>query len=134
MARIASFELPPDSSDATAIPGNQALSSAEAERRAQEIFYPYHDRIHRELDDRALAGRAMALVALHSFTPALGGRARPWHVGVLYRRDARLAHLLLEWLRQEPGLVVGDNEPYAASEETDQRASVAAKNTITGWL
>jgi predicted N-formylglutamate amidohydrolase len=107
-------------SDGTVIPGNQDLSGAEAERRAREIFHPYHDRIRRELDDRVRAGRATALVALHSFTPALGdGRARSWHVGVLHLRDTRLAHALLRLLRAEPGLVVGDNEPYAASDATD---------------
>jgi predicted N-formylglutamate amidohydrolase len=104
-------------SDGTVIPGNQGLSSEEAERRAREIFHPYHDRIRSELDARA--GRNTVLVALHSFTPSLGSRARPWHVGVLYQRDARLARLLLELLRGEPDLVVGDNEPYAASDATD---------------
>jgi predicted N-formylglutamate amidohydrolase len=59
------------------------------------------------------------LVALHSFTSSLGGHPRPWQIGVLYHRDARLGHLLLELLRHEPGLVVGDNEPYAATDETD---------------
>jgi predicted N-formylglutamate amidohydrolase len=107
-------------SDGTVIPGNQALSVAEAERRAREIFHPYHDRIRQELDDRARAGRAAALVSLHSFTPALGdGLARIWQVGVLHLRDTRLAHALLELLRAEQGLVVGDNQPYAASDATD---------------
>jgi predicted N-formylglutamate amidohydrolase len=106
-------------SDDTPIPGNQGLSAAEVEKRARETFYPYHDRIRRELDERAKAGRTTVLVALHSFTSSLGGRPRRWHVGVLYHRDARLGHLLLELLRHEPGLVVGDNEPYAATDETD---------------
>ena len=38
---------------------------------------------------------------------------------MLYQRDARLAGILLDLLRGEPGLVVGDNEPYAASDATD---------------
>jgi predicted N-formylglutamate amidohydrolase len=104
-------------SDGTVIPGNQDLPRGEAERRAEQIFYPYHDRIAAELDARS--GRPTALISLHSFTPSLGGRARPWHAGVLHLRDARLAHLLLERLRLDPALVVGDNEPYAASDETD---------------
>ena len=40
-------------------------------------------------------------------------------MGVLHLRDTRLAHSLLELLRAEPGLVVGDNQPYAASDATD---------------
>jgi predicted N-formylglutamate amidohydrolase len=105
--------------DGTTIPGNQHLSSAEVERRTREIFHPYHDRIRQELDDRARTGRATVLLALHSFTPSLAGRSRPWHVGVLYQRDAELSHVLLDLLRDEPALVVGDNEPYAADDESD---------------
>jgi predicted N-formylglutamate amidohydrolase len=56
---------------------------------------------------------------LHSFTPNFAGFARPWHAGILYHRDTRLAHALLAALRAEPGLVVGDNEPYAVSDATD---------------
>jgi predicted N-formylglutamate amidohydrolase len=105
--------------DGTTIPGNQDLSSLEVARRTREIFAPYHDRIRHEIDDRLRAGRATVLVSLHSFTPTLGGRSRPWHVGVLYQRHVELSHLLLALLRDQPDLVVGDNEPYAASDETD---------------
>ena len=59
------------------------------------------------------------LVSLHSFTPVYAGVARPWHIGTLYQRDTRLPPLLLKLLRAEPDLVVGDNEPYAVSDETD---------------
>jgi predicted N-formylglutamate amidohydrolase len=104
-------------SDGTVIPGNQDLPAGEAERRAREIFHPYHDRIAGELDARS--GRPTALISLHSFTPSLGGLARPWHAGVLHLRDARLARLLLDGLRLEAGLVIGENQPYAASEDTD---------------
>jgi predicted N-formylglutamate amidohydrolase len=47
------------------------------------------------------------------------GVARPWHVGVLYNRDARFAHLLMALLKREEGLVVGDNEPYSVSDTSD---------------
>jgi predicted N-formylglutamate amidohydrolase len=56
---------------------------------------------------------------LHSFTPVYAGIARPWHIGSLYHRDTRLPPLLLKLLRGEGDLVVGDNEPYAVSDETD---------------
>jgi predicted N-formylglutamate amidohydrolase len=114
-------------SDGTVIPGNQGLASGEAARRAREIFHPYHDRIAAELDARARQGRATALISMHSFTPSMGGRDRPWHAGVLHLRDSRLAHLLLELLRRDPALVIGDNEPYAASDETDYTIVVHAE-------
>jgi predicted N-formylglutamate amidohydrolase len=56
---------------------------------------------------------------MHSFTPTFMGLDRQWHAGVLYNRDKRLAHLMLELLRREPGLHVGDNEPYSVSDLSD---------------
>ena len=105
-------------SDGTLVPGNAGLSPADMSARTREIFAPYHQRIAQELDSRE-AMQPPVLIAMHSFTPVFGGQARPWHAGVLYQRDARLAHPLLAALRQEPGLVVGDNEPYAVSDATD---------------
>src|ERR1700728_2977485 len=75
-------------SESTPIPGNQHVSAAEAEARQRQIFQPYHDRIVAELDARDASGRPTILVAVHSFTPEFKGEKRPWHVGVLYNRDA----------------------------------------------
>ncbi len=55
-----------------------------------------------------------ALVSIHSFTPVMGGTARPWHVGILWDSDPRIPLPLLAALRSDPALVVGDNEPYSA--------------------
>lgn len=109
----------PSVSEATAIPGNAGLTEAERDERRRAIFQPYHDRIEAELDRRAAEGRRSVLVALHSFTPSYLGESRPWHVGTLYGRDARLAAPLFAALSEEPGLVVGDNQPYDVSDETD---------------
>ena len=38
---------------------------------------------------------------------------------VLYNRDRRFAGLVLDALRAEPGLSIGDNEPYFVSDDTD---------------
>jgi len=38
---------------------------------------------------------------------------------VLYNRDRRFAGLVLAALRRVPDLVIGDNEPYFVSDETD---------------
>jgi predicted N-formylglutamate amidohydrolase len=106
-------------SERTLIPGNQSVAPADAEARAREIFHPYHDLIRGELDRRREAGRPSVLVAVHSFTPIFHDVARPWHVGVLFNRDARLAEPLLRLLRGEGDLVVGSNEPYAVSDLSD---------------
>jgi predicted N-formylglutamate amidohydrolase len=109
----------PRISEATVIPGNEGLSRDAAEARRRLIFDPYHRRIREVIDGRLRDNMPTVLVSLHSFTPVYAGVARPWHIGTLYQRDTRLPRLLLKWLRAEPELVVGDNEPYAVSDETD---------------
>ena len=106
-------------SELTAVPGNIGLSKPEIEARVREIFQPYHDRIAGELDRRRQAGRPTVLIAMHSFTPIFDAVARPWHVGVLYNRDPRFARLLIDLLRCEQGLMVGDNEPYRVTDASD---------------
>jgi predicted N-formylglutamate amidohydrolase len=106
-------------SERIAIPGNQQLPPGAAEARGREIFEPYHRQIRGELDRRRDAGGAAILVTVHSFTPVFLDVARPWHVGILYNRDARLAEPLLGLLRDEGDLVVGRNQPYAASDLSD---------------
>src|SRR5665213_716706 len=106
-------------SELTPVPGNVGLSDAHKLIRVREVFDPYHNRIALELDRRRDAGRATALIAMHSFTPVFKEVVRPWQVGVLYHRDVRFAHILLELLRCEVGLVVGDNEPYSVSDDSD---------------
>jgi predicted N-formylglutamate amidohydrolase len=106
-------------SDATTIPGNEGLARDAAQTRRRQIFEPYHRRIGEIIDARIAAGMPTVLVSLHSFTPVYAGIARPWHIGTLYHRDTRLPPMLLKHLRAEPDLVVGDNEPYAVSDETD---------------
>lgn len=114
-------------SEATTIPGNEGLTADQIEARQLEIFQPYHHRIAQTLDARAKAGTPTMLVSLHSFTPVYSGIARPWHIGTLHQHDKRLPPLLLKLLKQEAGLVVGDNEPYAVSDTTDYTIPVHAE-------
>jgi predicted N-formylglutamate amidohydrolase len=109
----------PAISEHTAIPGNRDLHPDHAAARAREIFHPYHDTIVDALDARRAGGRDSVLVCVHSFTPVYKGERRPWHVGLLYNRDARLARVLSELMARDPDLCIGDNEPYAISDETD---------------
>ena len=106
-------------SERTFIPGNQNLQQQDAEAREREIFVPYHEQIQAELDRRRDACLPSVFVSIHSFTPVFLDVPRPWHVGVLFNRDKRLAEPLLHLLREERALVVGCNEPYAASEISD---------------
>jgi predicted N-formylglutamate amidohydrolase len=106
-------------SESTRIPGNELVSPSDALLREQAIFRPYHERIRSEMALRESQKRQTILVAVHSFTPAFHGVQRSWHAGLLYNRDRRLAAPLLRALRTDLKLVVGDNEPYSASDSTD---------------
>ncbi len=109
----------PAISETTTIPGNRDLSAVERAARQREIFAPYHAHVRELLDARARAGQRSVLIAMHSFTPVFKGERRPMQVGILYNRDPRLPRILLDLLRNEGDLVVGDNAPYAVSDATD---------------
>jgi predicted N-formylglutamate amidohydrolase len=106
-------------SERTVIPGNHDLSPALAAERARAIFHPYHARILSEFERRAKAQQPSVLIAVHSFTPTFMDVSRSWHTGMLYNRDVRLGRALIELLRRDPELVVGDNEPYSVSDLSD---------------
>ncbi|MCU0837052.1 MAG: N-formylglutamate amidohydrolase [Chromatiaceae bacterium] len=106
-----------EESAGVAIPGNRGLSPEERGLRVETLFRPYHNAIARLLDRRV--GRPTLLLSVHSFTPVLNGRARPWHVGVSHGRDPRLAALLLEALGSTGDLRVGENQPYPIEEAID---------------
>ncbi|HET8997392.1 MAG TPA: N-formylglutamate amidohydrolase [Acetobacteraceae bacterium] len=114
----------PEISEHTPIPGNTGLKPAQRQARVDAVFRPYHDHIARLLDARAASGRRTVLIAMHSFTPVFKGQTRGMHVGVLYHHEQRLAHIMLELLRAEGDLVVGDNAPYAITDTSDYAVPV----------
>jgi predicted N-formylglutamate amidohydrolase len=96
--------------DGSIIPANRHADAAEVERRLDLFHRPYH----RALSGLIASRSAPVIVAVHSFTPQFVGRPpRPWHVGVLYAGDTRLAYPLIARLNAEPDLCVGDNQPYS---------------------
>ncbi len=106
-----------EQTDGVSVPGNLALMPRDRAARVMGLFRPYHAAITQLLDRRA--GRPSLLLSIHSFTPELAGRRRPWHIAISYRRDRRLAALMLDALKADASLVVGDNEPYSVDDETD---------------
>ena len=103
-------------SDGIEIPGNQNLSTIDQKSRVEEIFDPYHAAIDREI--KRLQGRQsrVGVISMHSFTPSMGGRSRPWEIGILWAKDDRISRPLINSLRSEIDLCIGDNEPYDARE------------------
>jgi predicted N-formylglutamate amidohydrolase len=109
------------------VPGNLTLSDAEKAARAEAFYWPYQDAVHALVDSRMDGERRPVMVSIHSFTPTWHGRPRPWHVGVHYRLDRRLAALMLEGLRADGTLTVGENEPYPVALDEDYTIPVHAE-------
>ncbi len=95
--------------DGTIIPGNRHADHDERERRLNRLYRPYHT----ALAELAARRDDTVIISVHSFTRQLNGHnPRPWHVGLLYAADTRLARPLADLLHAEPDLCVGENEPY----------------------
>ena len=107
----------PEVSEHTPIPGNVGLTPAARTARIEAIFNPYHDRIESLLDQRA--GRRTIVVAMHSFTPRFKGESRAMQVGILFDQDVKLARIMIDLLKQEGDLTVGENAPYALAPDSD---------------
>jgi len=110
----------PAVSDKTPVPANQGITEDEATARADACYWPYHNAIAAHLDALVAKDRVPLIVAVHSFTPEMDAFARPWQVGLLYEHDDRLVAPLHEaFVRLKPGIVIGDNEPYAIRGPSD---------------
>jgi predicted N-formylglutamate amidohydrolase len=103
----------PAISDGTFVPGNQDLAPEEVRRRLAYAFVPYHRAVARQIARLRRRHGIPAIISMHSFTPRMGHSWRPWDVAVLWDSDERLALPVLDRLRRDPALHVGDNEPYS---------------------
>src|SRR3954447_13539384 len=121
-------------SDGAVVPGNAAVDDAEVARRVDRFYDPYDAAITAAIDRGLAAGHPPAIVTIHSFTPIWRGWPRPWHVGILWDADDRFAVPLLDGLRAEEGLVVGDNEPYDGALAGDTIDRHATARGITNAL
>lgn len=124
-------------SDGAIIPGNAQIDAPEIERRRRLWWAPYRDAVTQEIALMANAGRAPAILSIHSFTPIWRGALRPWKIGLLWDEDARLAAPLLRGLEAEPDLdasEIGDNEPYDGALEGDMLDAAATSRGLANVL
>lgn len=102
--------LIPLSSDGVLIAGND-VTPAQRQQRVERFFAPYHQKIA----DVIAQHRPSMILSLHSFTDQLASdpdQERPWHIGILYNQDDRLADVSIAALEEE-GLRVGNQLPYS---------------------
>ncbi len=100
-------------SDGAIIPGNRYADAATIADRVARYYKPYHQAIADRIAAARARGIAPVILSLHSFTPIFQGYTRPWHIGILWDRDGRIAQPLLASLGADKNLCVGDNLPYS---------------------
>lgn len=114
-----------DSSDHVKVPGNKGLTAAQKKARLDDIYWPYHNEITKQLDNVLARGKVPLLLSIHSFTPEMDGAHRPWHIGVMWNNQQKLSKQLVKNLRADnPALVIGENKPYSL------KGAAGGKNTI----
>lgn len=106
-------------SDGIAVPGNLDLDEEEKQDRVDTFFRPYHDAISRQLESFKARGIVPAFISIHTCTPVFNNVVRHFHVGVMWDQDERIPVPLIERLRQDPELSIGDNEPYSGRHPHD---------------
>lgn len=110
--------LIPEQSDNLVVPGNLNLSAAQRHERVLRISALYHQEIERQLNALSAYSPAPMLFSVHTFTPKMQSSAepRPWHAGMLWNQDPRIAKPLMAYLKRHQHLMIGDNEPYSGKE------------------
>ena len=117
---LADPTLIPEQSDAILIPGNQGLTRQEKTSRVHTFYLPYRAAIDSLIQRFRQHDRVPAFISIHSFTPEMSGKTRPWHIGLMWDKDPRLPLPLLRKLRAHPdGLNIGDNLPYSGKHQAD---------------
>lgn len=111
--------LIPETIHGTKVPGNYGLGPEERKSRIDEIHAPFHKEIKQELEARRVQNIPTIMASIHSFTPKLGDKERPWHIGVQYAQNARFANIIMNILREDAALCIGDNQPWPVNETDD---------------
>ena len=124
--QLNSPELIPASSNGIVVPGNVAMDTASREMRIDRWFHPNHDAVETLLRERIRQRYMPVVIAIHSMTPILNGRPRPWPIALSSDADRRLSNPILAALRKPGDILVGDNKPYCVDPLVDYSISFRA--------
>jgi predicted N-formylglutamate amidohydrolase len=109
----------PPQSEVVRVPGNEGVTPEEAARRADALFHPYHAALACLLDERIQGSTVPVYIAMHSFTPIYFGEARHVEVCVAWRKDDRVARLVLPKLEADGRWRVVANDPFVITPQGD---------------
>ncbi|CAE7866476.1 ipuC [Symbiodinium microadriaticum] len=90
------------------VPGNEALTPAMRQARADALYHPFQAAVADMLGRRARP----VLITVHSFTPVFAGVHRDVDIGLLHGPHRLLADALLQAITDRSDFDVRLNEPY----------------------
>lgn len=125
----------PEASDTIPVPANHALDAGARQTRVDRYFHPYHQQIETQIEALSKVRAAPLLLSVHTMTDRLAdGPARPQQINVCRTDDDRWSAPVLQTLRSDTAIVVGDNEPYAVDIGVDYTIPEHAINRGLPWL
>ena len=117
--------------DGTIISGNIGLSKAQLTDRRINFYDAYHRKISNFIKEKKESKLAPCLISIHSFTPQLKkGPLRPWHIGVLWDKDKRLATEVINEFTKLKKICVGENKPYTGNLNGDTLSRHGTSNKL----
>ena len=112
----AAADAMPEENHGVQVPGNRGLGDAARAARIAEIFDPFQVAVANQIKRE----QRRIVLSIHSFTPQLSGKPRPWHIGFLFRQDTQTSAHLARFIADErPDLSIGMNEPYQIDDASD---------------
>ncbi len=109
----------PEISDGVPIPGNLRIGEEARNARIERWFTPYHEAVESIFLQREARGASSIAVSIHSMTPSLAGKSRPWQIALSSHQDRRFTDPVLAALRSQSDVTVGDNQPYDLDPQVD---------------
>ena len=102
--------------DGSIIPENLRLSIAQIKHRRKQFYDPYHNAIAKFLKNKKEKKTLVCIVSIHSLTPKLKlQELRPWHSGILWDQDKRMSDLIIQDLKKNEDICLGENKPYSGN-------------------
>ncbi len=121
-------------SDGTIVPGNHPITRDEINSRIERFHAPYHQAVAGVVDEMIATGPPPMIFSIHSFTPRWKQIVRPWEVAMLWDNDPRLPKFMIEGMRRDAKLMVGDNEPYDGALRNDTMYQHATQRGLAQGL
>lgn len=121
----AHIECIPEVSDHITIPANKSLSKKQRDQRLKEVYWPYQKTIGTVVDRFVKKKKVPFILSVHSYTPEMDGKKRPWHIALLWNKEREIARKVVQNIRRaHPDILVGENEPYTLKGDRFQGSTV----------